>query len=76
MKNNGPFKIEGEEEILICRCMQSNHWPLCDGSHHSLAGQDLSPELISLDKNKTYLFCSCYRTKNRPFCDGSHEKIS
>ncbi|MBI4382608.1 MAG: CDGSH iron-sulfur domain-containing protein [Nitrospinae bacterium] len=71
MSGNGPMEITGAESLLICTCMQSNHWPLCDGSHHTLGGE---PELIRLDKSKTYYFCSCYRTKNRPFCDGSHAK--
>ena len=76
MAQDGPIRIEGEEEILICRCMQSNHWPFCDASHHSLSGSSQTPELLTLDKNKTYFLCGCFRSKNKPFCDGSHDKIS
>ncbi|MFQ5673887.1 MAG: CDGSH iron-sulfur domain-containing protein [Nitrospinales bacterium] len=69
----GPMKITGEEEIAVCTCMQSNHWPYCDASHHTLS-DSAGPEIISLDKNKTYYLCQCFKTKNRPFCDGSHNK--
>ncbi len=69
----GPMVIKGEEELAICVCGQSNHWPLCDASHHSLGGE--GPEIIALEKDKTYLLCQCHRTKSSPFCDGSHEQI-
>jgi len=52
--------------------MQSNHWPFCDATHHTTGGE---PEILELDKSKTYYLCGCFRTKKRPFCDGSHEKI-
>ena len=71
-EEKGPTEITGEEEIAACTCMQSKYWPYCDGTHHTLGGD--GPEIIPLDKNKTYYLCRCYRTKNRPFCDGSHEK--
>jgi CDGSH-type Zn-finger protein len=74
-EQNGPIKITDAQELAICTCMQSNHWPLCDGSHHTLSG-NLGPELIQLDKTKTYYLCGCYRTKKRPFCDGSHELLA
>ena len=75
MSSGGPIKITGEEEIAVCMCMQSNHWPFCDASHHTLSGGgDLGPKLVTLDPNKTYYLCGCFRTKNKPFCDGSHEK--
>lgn len=68
-----PMAIKGEGELAICRCGQSNHWPLCDASHHALGGGE--PEIISLDKDKTYLLCQCHRSKNSPFCDGSHDRL-
>lgn len=73
MPEKSPLKITGEEEIVVCTCMQSNYWPMCDASHHTLGG-GAKPELLKLDKNKTYYLCRCFKTKNRPFCDGSHEK--
>jgi CDGSH-type Zn-finger protein len=72
MSGKGPLKITDTSQVIICTCMQSNHWPLCDASHHTTGGK---PEIIELDKNKTYYFCGCFRTKNRPFCDGSHKRI-
>ncbi|PIQ99951.1 MAG: cytochrome C551 [Nitrospinae bacterium CG11_big_fil_rev_8_21_14_0_20_45_15] len=69
----GPEELTGEEEILVCTCMQSRHWPYCDASHHTLGGGK-EPVVVSLDKNKTYKICKCFKTKNRPFCDDSHIK--
>ena len=68
----GPVKITGVETLAVCTCMQSQHWPMCDASHHTLGGD--GPRLVELDKNKTYFLCGCFKTKNIPFCDGSHEK--
>jgi CDGSH-type Zn-finger protein len=76
MSENTPLEITGEDEILVCVCMQSNHWPFCDASHHSLAGSEIEPRMVKLDKTKTYHLCRCYRTKTAPFCDGSHKKIA
>ena len=73
MSAEGPIKITDTLEIAVCTCMQSNHWPFCDATHHTTGGD--GPEIVQLDKNKTYYLCGCFRTKNRPFCDGSHEKI-
>lgn len=70
MSQDQPMKISNMEDIAVCTCMQSNHWPFCDGSHHTTGGE--GPDIIKLDKEKTYLLCTCYKTKNRPFCDGSH----
>lgn len=70
---NEPLVIKGEEELAICSCGQSGHWPLCDASHHSLGGK--GPDFISLDKEKTYLLCQCHRTNNPPYCDGSHNSM-
>jgi len=70
MNKKGPLKITGEEELAICTCRQSQYWPLCDASHHTLGGD--GPDIIQLDKNKTYLLCQCHRTRTPPFCDGSH----
>lgn len=52
--------------------MQSEYWPLCDGSHHTFSGA--GPEEVKLDPSKTYRLCQCFRTATRPFCDGSHTK--
>jgi CDGSH-type Zn-finger protein len=73
MSGEGPIKITDTSEIAVCTCMQSNHWPFCDATHHTTGGD--GPEIVQLDKSKTYYLCGCFRTKNRPFCDGSHEKI-
>ena len=70
--SGGPIKITDASEIAVCTCMQSNHWPFCDATHHIIGGE---PEIVELDKTKTYYLCGCYRTKKRPFCDGSHEKV-
>ena len=72
MSEEGPIKITNNEEIVVCTCMQSNHWPFCDATHHTTGGK---PKIIKLDKNKTYFLCGCFRTKKSPFCDGSHEKL-
>lgn len=72
MSEGMPMKITDMDDLAVCTCMQSNHWPLCDGSHHSLSGKE--PDIIKLDRRKTYYLCTCYKTKTRPFCDGSHEK--
>jgi len=71
-EETGPLEISGKDSIWSCACMQSNYWPLCDGSHHTLGGA--GPVEIPLDPDKTYLLCQCYKTANRPFCDGSHAK--
>ena len=71
-QTGGPIKITDASEIAVCTCMQSNHWPFCYATHHTMGGE---PEILQLDKTKTYYLCGCYRTKKRPFCDGSHEKI-
>jgi len=70
-QKKGPLEISGEEEILACTCMQSGHWPFCDGSHHTMGGN--GPKSVKLNKEKTYHLCRCYKTKNPPFCDGSHQ---
>jgi len=31
------------------------------------------PEIIELEKDKTYAWCACGNSKNQPFCDGSHQ---
>lgn len=73
MSSKGPLKIENARQIALCTCMQSNHWPLCDATHHTLGGD--GPQLIDLDPRKTYYFCTCHKTKKSPYCDGSHETI-
>ena len=73
VSSKGPLKIENAEEIALCTCMQSNHWPLCDATHHTLGGA--GPKFISLDPKKTYYLCTCQHTKKSPYCDGSHETI-
>tara|TARA_Y100000294_G_scaffold92017_1_gene85805 strand:- start:691 stop:912 length:222 start_codon:yes stop_codon:yes gene_type:complete len=70
-EKKGPLEISGEEEILVCTCMQSGHWPFCDSSHHTMGGS--GPKTVQLNKKKTYHLCRCYKTKNPPFCDGSHQ---
>lgn len=32
-----------------------------------------SPEVIELEKGKTYAWCACGDSKNQPYCDGSHK---
>ena len=71
-ESRGPVKLTKASQIAFCTCMQSNHWPHCDASHHSLGGD--GPKIIELDENKTYYLCGCFKSKNAPFCDGSHEK--
>jgi len=73
VSSKGPLKIENARQIALCTCMQSNHWPLCDATHHTLGGD--GPKLIELDPRKTYYFCTCHKTKKSPYCDGSHENI-
>lgn len=69
-EKNGPLEVTGDDHISVCKCMQSNYWPYCDGTHHEVGGG--WPERVELDKNKTYSLCQCQKTKNPPFCDGSH----
>ena len=71
-ESRGPVKLTKASQIAFCTCMQSNHWPHCDASHHSLGGD--GPKIIELDENKTYYLCGCFKSRNAPFCDGSHEK--
>ena len=75
MSAEGPIKVTNTSEIAICTCIQSNHWPFFDSTHHTTGGGPDGPEIVRLNKKKTYYLCGCFRTKNRPFCDGSHEKI-
>ena len=42
----GPIKITDASEIAVCTCMQSNHWPFCDATHHTMGGE---PEILQLD---------------------------
>ncbi len=35
MSGEGPIKITDTAKIAICTCMQSNHWPFCDATHHN-----------------------------------------
>jgi len=71
-EKKGPRRITGVKELWVCTCMQSNHWPECDASHHTFSGQ--GPRVVELDESKTYDICQCFNTKDPPFCDGSHEK--
>ena len=32
-----------------------------------------APQIIELDKGKTYAWCACGNSNNQPFCDGSHQ---
>ena len=54
MSGEGPIKITDTSEIAICTCMQSNHWPFCDATHHTTGGGGDGPEIVRLNKNKTY----------------------
>ena len=62
-KLSGPSKLTGAKQIAYCVCMQSNHWPHCDATHHSTGGS--GPKIIELDKNKTYMLCRCFKSKNK-----------
>jgi CDGSH-type Zn-finger protein len=66
----GPTKLTGANQLAYCTCMQSAHWPHCDATHHTVGGN--GPEIIELEKDKTYMLCRCFKSKNKPFCDGSH----
>ena len=32
-----------------------------------------APQIIELEKGKTYAWCACGNSKSQPFCDGSHQ---
>ena len=62
MSAEGPIKVTDTSEVAICTCMQSNHWPFCDATHHTTGGGGDGPEIVRLNKKKTYYLCGCFRT--------------
>ncbi len=52
-----------------CACGRSATQPFCDGTHK---GSDLSPVIVTVEKEGDVAWCGCKRTKTPPYCDGSH----
>ncbi|MFN6145813.1 MAG: CDGSH iron-sulfur domain-containing protein [Planctomycetota bacterium] len=68
-----------------CRCMRSATYPLCDGSHRSLAAPPpsdaqqtgsgpIAPLKITLATPQRVAWCACGKTGTPPFCDGAHNR--
>ena len=57
-----------------CSCGLSKTQPFCDGSH-SREETNMTPVVVTCDKEASYAWCACKQTKTPPFCDGSHRDL-
>ncbi len=73
MSSKGPLKIENAQEIALCTCMQSSHWPLCDATHHTLGG-DGPQHITTRSKKKPIIFVPAIKPKSRPIVTGPMKK--
>ena len=70
----GPFptNVEAGKTYYWCSCGQSQHQPMCDGSHK---GTGFSPTPYKAEKDGTVYFCGCKHSGKGALCDGSHSKL-
>jgi len=70
---NEPFnlKVTAGERKAFCMCGLSKNGPFCDGSHK---GTDITPEIVTFERDKNLYICGCQQSNKRPYCDGSHNQ--
>ena len=71
---NKPFVINAKpgDTIAFCMCGNSKNGPYCDGSHK---GTEITPKVVTFDKDTEVHACGCQQSKNKPMCDGTHKTL-
>ncbi len=67
------FRCEAGQKYAYCMCQKSQRFPLCDGTHKTLAG--VQPIKVTLEEARTVAWCACGTSKTKPYCDGSHKDL-